>query len=96
MLLAIQFVRQNPLCNITKIAQIYNVPRTTLRRRIQGILSIRDTINKAQKLTKLEEDTIIRYILDLDSRAFPPRRSAVEDIANRLLAARDSGRVRKN
>ncbi len=55
-----------------------------------------DTINKAQKLTKLEEETIVRYILDLDSRAFPSRRSAVEDIANQLLAARDSRRVRKN
>lgn len=95
-MLAIKFVRQNPRCNITKIAQIYNIPRTTLRYRIQGILSTRDTVNKAQKLTKLEEEAIVRYILDLDSRAFPPRRSAVEDMANRLLGARDSGRVGKN
>jgi hypothetical protein len=72
------------------------VSRITLRHRVQGTLSIRDTINKAQKLTNLEEEAIVRQILDLDSRAFPSRRSAVEDIANQLLAKRDGGRVRKN
>jgi hypothetical protein len=72
------------------------VSRTILRYRVQGTLSIRDTINKAQKLTNLEEEAIVRQILDLDSRGFPPRRSAVEDIANQLLAERDSGRVGKN
>jgi hypothetical protein len=72
------------------------VPRIILRHRVQGTLSTRDTINKAQKLTNLEEEAIIRQILDLDSRAFPPRRSAIEDIANQLLAKRDSGRVGKN
>jgi len=96
MLLAVQFVRQNPKVKIRKIARIYNVPRTTLCRRIQGMPTRLDTVNKAQRLTKLEEETIVRYILDLDSRAFPPRRSAVEDMANQLLAARDSGRVGKN
>jgi hypothetical protein len=96
MLLAVQFVRQNPKANIRKIARIYKVPRKNLYRRIQGIPTRLDTINKAQKLTKLEEEAIVRYILDLDSRAFPPRRSSVEDIANRLLIVRDSRYVRKN
>jgi hypothetical protein len=50
----------------------------------------------SQKLTILEEEVIIRYILDLDSRVFPPRRSTVEDIANRILADYNRGRVRKN
>jgi hypothetical protein len=72
------------------------VPRIILCHRVQGTLSIRDTINKAQKLTNLEEEAIIRQILDLDSRAFPPRRSTVKDIVNQLLAKRDGGRVRKN
>jgi hypothetical protein len=67
-----------------------------LYHRVQETLSIRDTINKAQKLTNLEEKAIIRQILDLDSRAFLSRRTAIEDIVNKLLAKRDSGRVEKN
>ena len=96
MLLAVQIVRQNPKSNLKKIAQIYNVPRTTLFRRVQG-MSARSIIpSNSRKLTNLEEEAIVRYILDLDSRAFPPRRSAVEDMANRLLAERNGGRVGKN
>lgn len=72
------------------------MPRTTLCRRIQGTPSRLDTVSKAQKLTKLKKETIVRYILDLNSRAFPPRRSAVEDMANRLLAACNNERVRRN
>jgi hypothetical protein len=96
MLLAVNVIRQNPQLKIRRIARIHKVLYSTLYTRIHGTPAKRDTINKAQKLTKLEEETIVRHILDLDSRAFPPRRSAVEDIANQLLAARDSGQVGKN
>jgi hypothetical protein len=44
----------------------------------------------SRKLTNLEESTIVEYILDLDSRSFPPRLSGVQDMANRLLADRDA------
>jgi hypothetical protein len=47
-------------------------------------------------LTKLEEKIIVQRILELDSQAFPPRLSAVEDMANRLLRDRDASRVGKN
>jgi hypothetical protein len=96
MLLAVNVIRQNPQLKIRRIGRIYRVLYSTLYTRIHGTPTKRDTINKAQKLTKLEEETIVRHILDLDSRAFPPRRSAVEDIANQLLAARDSGQVGKD
>jgi len=37
-------------------------------------------------LTALKEEVVIREVLDLDSRRFPPRIYNVEDITNRLLA----------
>lgn len=95
-LLAIQSIRQNPSSEIRKAARTFKVPRTTLSNRLQGIPSRRDTISKSQKLTNLEEEVIVRYILDLDLRAFPPRHSAVEDMANQLLTKRNGGRVGKN
>jgi hypothetical protein len=36
---------------------------------------------------------IVQYILDLDTKGFPPRLCGVEDMANRLLAERNTGRV---
>jgi hypothetical protein len=34
---------------------------------------------------------IVRYILNLDERGFAPTYAAVQDIANKLLAARGAG-----
>jgi hypothetical protein len=39
---------------------------------------------------------IVQYILDLDSRSFPPRIRCVEDIANRILSEQGAGCVSKN
>ena len=96
MFLAVQVVRNNSEARITKIARIYNVPEKTLRRRAQRILAKHDTIPKSRKLTLLEKETIVRHILDLDSRSFPPRVSSVKEMANRLLADRNAERVGKN
>jgi hypothetical protein len=38
---------------------------------------------------------IVQYILQLDSKGFPPRLSSVEDMANRLLSERSSEHVGK-
>ena len=40
------------------------------------------------KLTVIEEEVIVRHILELDSRGFPPRLAAVKVMADSLLAAR--------
>jgi hypothetical protein len=47
-------------------------------------------------LTELEEKAIVEYVLDLDSRSYPPRMSAVEDMANHLLQDRGQPCVSKN
>lgn len=96
MILALQVLKSNPKLSVTHVARIYDLPRTTLRDRHAGKPARYTTLVKSRKLTILEEEVVVRHILDLDSRAFPPRRSAVEDMANRLLAERDGGRVGKN
>jgi hypothetical protein len=42
-------------------------------------------------LTKLEEDVVVNYILELDLRGFSPRLADVADIANSLRAKRGLG-----
>jgi predicted HTH domain antitoxin len=94
-LLAIQALQNEKKLSLRRAAKIYTVSLTTLWRRQQGILSQRDTIPKSRKLSDLEEQIIVQFILDLDSRGFPPRLRGVEEMANRLLANRDASPVGK-
>ena len=70
--LAVQAIKNTPNLSVRAAAKIYSVPRSTLSTRLQGTTPRRDTMSKSQKLTKLEESTIVQHILDLDSRSFPP------------------------
>ena len=74
---------------------LYQVDYYALRRRQKGTQSRRDTIPNSRRLSDLEEQIIVQFILDLDSRGFPPRLRGVEDMANRLLADRDAPTVGK-
>jgi hypothetical protein len=53
----------------------------------------RDCQPNTKKLTQLEEEVIVRYILDLDQRGFAPTYAAVRDMADRILGARGGGQV---
>ena len=93
LLLAIQAIEKDSNLSIQIVAKIYNVLETTLRRRRTGKPSRHDIPTNSKKLTNLEEEVIIQHILDLDSQGIPPRKKNVEDMANRLFAARNRGRV---
>ena len=54
-------------------------------------LARRDCQPNSKKLTQLEEEVIVKYILDLDLRGFAPTYAAVRDMADKLLAARGAG-----
>ncbi|RKK28409.1 hypothetical protein BFJ65_g353 [Fusarium oxysporum f. sp. cepae] len=95
-LLALQALQDNPKLTVRRAANIYDVNRSTLGRRQHGILSKRDTPTKSRKLSDQEEQIIVQFILDLDSRGFPSRLSYVEDIANSLCANRDIPPVGKH
>ena len=85
-LLALQALQNNPKLKLRRAAEIYKVGRMMLWRRQQGIQSRRDWIPQSRRLSDLEEQIIIQFILDLDSRGFPPRLRSVEEMANLLLA----------
>ena len=50
-----------------------------------GQVSRCETRPNRYKLTKLEEEVVIRHILKLDTRGFTPRLASIEDIANYIL-----------
>jgi hypothetical protein len=89
-LLSLQALQNNPKLSTRRAATIYEVNYRTLQRRHNGIQSRRDWIPKSRKLSDLEEQIIVQFILDLDSRGFPSRLRFVEEIANSLLADRNA------
>lgn len=95
-ILALQAIQADKDLSIRAAAKIYNVSATTIRRRRDGHTVRSDTMPNLRKLVDLEEDTIVRYVLELDSQGFPPRLSHVEDMANRLLEQRGAPRVGKH
>ena len=89
-LLALQALQNDPKLSVRRAASIYEVNEHRLRRRQKGIQSRRDWINPSCRLSNLEEQIIIQFILDLDSRGFPLRLCGIEEMANRLLADRNA------
>jgi hypothetical protein len=94
-LLALQALQNDPELKVHRAATIYGVSNTTLRRRRDRVLARCDCTPNSRNLSDLEEQTIVQYVLDLDSRSFPPRLHDVEDMANKLLADRDAPPVGK-
>ncbi|PHH56253.1 hypothetical protein CFIMG_007201RA00001 [Ceratocystis fimbriata CBS 114723] len=94
-ILALQALRNDTKLRIYRAAKIYNVPPSTLYDRYHGKPSRSDIVPKSRKLSDLEEQVIVEYIINLGSRGFPPRLRGVEEMANRLLADRDASPVGK-
>jgi hypothetical protein len=94
-ILALEAYQADSKLSLRRAAKIYNVPFRTLHYRSEGRQARDDCIPNSRKLDDLEEEVIIQYILDLDSRVFPPRHRDVEEMANRLLAERDASPVGK-
>ena len=66
----------------------FDVPETTLRRRIQGIASRSERAYNGLKLSPTEESTLSAWILDMDRRGLPLQLPIVSYLAQLLLSAR--------
>ena len=95
-ILAVSDIKLNQNLSVKRAAAIYNVPRTTVRRRHAGQRSRRECEPNSKRLTKLEEEVIVQRILDESLRGVPPLKAHVRDIANRLLRERSRKPTGKN
>ena len=89
--LALQALKQDANLSLQRAAAIFNVVPLILGWQRDGQTSKADCRSKLINLTKLEEEVVVEYILDLDSRGFPPRLADVADMANSLRAERNLG-----
>ena len=76
-------------------ARMYDVSQRTFNDRINNCLRREKTRVKDRKLDSLEEQTLIRYIIEQNERGFPLRLVDVKDMANLLLKSRNRQPVSK-
>ena len=93
---ALSAYHEHQFRSLRRAAEAFKVPYSTLTRRHNGITHPSEIRNAQHKLTATEEQTIVQYILNLDSRGFAPLLCEVADIADKLLAVRGGEPVGKH
>ncbi|EED16700.1 transposon, putative [Talaromyces stipitatus ATCC 10500] len=84
-LLAISDLKNGKIRSVLRASEIYQIPRTTLRDRLNGI--------EYRGEKRANKESLLKWILDLDKRGLPPRPSLVEDMADLLLSQRGNRHV---
>ncbi|OQE41382.1 hypothetical protein PENCOP_c005G01271 [Penicillium coprophilum] len=87
-LLAIQAFKNKEITTIREVARRFEVPRSTLQRRLAGNTFRPETRANNHKLTETEEESLEKWILSMDRRGGAPRPSMVREMANLLLEKR--------
>ncbi len=93
--LALQAMERDKNLNLRKAAKFYSVAPMTLHRRRKGIYSRIETIANSRNLDPLEEQAIVRRVLDLYEQGFSPGLCVVENMANLLRETRGASRIGK-
>ena len=70
--LAIVSYQNDPCQAVRALAAAYDVPESTLRTRLRGTQPRSETVSVNRKLSAVEEQSLVQWILDLDRRGFPP------------------------
>jgi hypothetical protein len=86
--LSIHAIQNKQTKSLRQAARLYSIPETTLRERIRGTLPQATANAQKRKLHPTEAQALVRWILDLDQRGFPPYIIDVRRMADHLLAAR--------
>jgi hypothetical protein len=82
--------------SLRRAAAAFSVRYQRLSDRLYAITNRRQIRPGISKLTVTEEQTVVRYILNLEARGFAPRLCEVADMADKLLAVRSRTPVSKN
>jgi hypothetical protein len=73
MSLAITSFQNNPYQTKRTLAAAFDVLESTLRTRLRGILPRHETTPINVKMSPLEEQSLVQWILNLNQRRFPPQ-----------------------
>jgi hypothetical protein len=85
LVLAEQAYKQGHFQSINAAAESYDVPKSILHTRLNGVQPKRGSIAANRLLTSTEEEMLVQWILSMDRRGMPPRLAAVRQMAGILL-----------
>ena len=85
---AIEAIHSNTPLSIRAAARAYEVPRSTLAKRVRGQPTYQQSRIANRKLLPTEEEALFQWVLSMGERGFPPRISAVRRMADILLLTR--------
>jgi hypothetical protein len=91
--LAVHAIQQGSVKSINAASIAYDVPYSTLYRRVNGCPARRDTRPASCKLTQTEESTLVEWVLSMDRRGLAPTTDIVHQIANLLLQKRSQNQA---
>ena len=83
--LAVAYKIQNPLASIRKVAHTFDVPPSSLGHRIKGRRDAKTFHQGRQRLTVLEEASLVKCMTQLMNWGWPPTISQLERMATHLL-----------
>ena len=70
--LARQSIQNNQISSVRRAAVLYDVPQTSLVRRVNGTVPLTEFNAKKRKLRPSEEQALVEWALELNRRGFPP------------------------
>jgi hypothetical protein len=94
-ILAIEAIRTSKKLSYQKVAKLYQILYSIFCNRINSRIIFPKYRLINIKLIILEEEVIIRNILDIDSRGFVPRLASIKDIANYILKSQGGKYISK-
>jgi hypothetical protein len=85
--LAISAFKKGQIPSICRAAKTFDVPKSTLRGRLNGCQYRIKKRGHSHRLSPTQEELLVEWILSRDLRGVPPRPAHVEEMANLLLQA---------
>jgi hypothetical protein len=89
-LLALDDFQNGRVKSVRAAASQYAIPKSTLHARADGRISRVAKRPNRNELTELEEDSLVDWIISMDTRGAAPRPATIGEMANILLAERGS------
>jgi DDE superfamily endonuclease/Tc5 transposase-like DNA-binding protein/Psq-like protein len=86
--MAISAYRSKKIRSKSRASAIFGVPKSTLLDRLKGINPRSETRANGHKLTVIEEEVLVKQVLDADKRGFPIRPEYLRGMAHTLLRER--------
>jgi hypothetical protein len=87
--IAISDYKNGRILSLHKASEIYEVSYSRLYRRHRNIQNQATSNAIKRRMTRIEEDTLIKWITSIDKRGYPVGRQSVGDMASYLLSHRD-------